>query len=252
MCKLRIDSPKCHWFEHFVGTMYTENWASLLLALNRIVALELPHYYQRILTRKVLTLMILLPWCIGMGTTLTVHYGTTGVDLIQMPAPYGFCASRVTNQDHGTILVAVGAYTPVSLMAFFYAALFYRLTVTRWQNVQRNSGGPGLPAGYGQKVRVVGAQARQRALAKMLIASCLWYCMFFLPGPVIVTAFPGLIRSYVIVYPWLRTMNLCGYAASPVRSVSVKKLLKNLGEIGVFNSWSCLCFSICRSSFFCC
>ncbi|OQV25379.1 hypothetical protein BV898_01057 [Hypsibius exemplaris] len=196
-----------------LGTMYSENWASLLLALNRFIALELPHFYQRILTRNALIAMIIFPWIVGLGSTLWVHFGTVGVDLIQLPLPYGYCASRVTKGVNGTILVAIGAYGPLLFMGLIYSNLCYRLMVTRSQGTHRSSVGPIIH--NKESSRLVGARARQKALAKMLIVSFLWYCVFFLPGPLVVTTFPALTKRFVICYPWLRTMNLFGYAASP-------------------------------------
>ena len=105
------------------------------------------------------------------------------------------------------------------LMGSVYLMLFIRLAVRRHivnnrieqQSVER-SNARNLPvSGAGQR------RVRQIALAKMLFASYLWFCLCFLPGPVILTSFPYFFARYVMLQVWVtRTLMLFGYAASPV------------------------------------
>jgi hypothetical protein len=145
-----------------------------------------------------------------------------GANFLLAP-PYGACTTRANGGVYGTIWVVIGAYIPLAAMGFVYVMLFSRLALTQCSNssvaigsvreLQKN--GPHQSSGSnGPSERTL---KRKISSAKMLVASYVWYCICFLPGPLILTEFPHLFARYPMLSHWmLRSLLLCGYAVSPV------------------------------------
>ena len=67
------------------------------------VAIALPHWYSRMVSRPALLSMIVVPWVIGLGDTLPVYYGISGQIFVSKPI-YGYCAIRVAGRVYGRAL----------------------------------------------------------------------------------------------------------------------------------------------------
>ena len=210
----------CRLFTLFyLSVYYAENWSSALMALNRFVAIELPHHYKKWLTKYALAASMVLPWVIGFSTTLPIYLGV-GADFTWNPRN-GVCFAKASKGAYMTAWLALGIYLPMALIGVTYIALFLRLLMKRYMVSAR--GGVIYPALLmmpvnGHRNRVNAAVRRRHIrIAKMLMMAFVWYCLCFLPGPVITINFPALYVRDEILQLWLgRTFSLCGYAASPV------------------------------------
>ncbi|OQV16762.1 hypothetical protein BV898_09119 [Hypsibius exemplaris] len=207
---IRLDCPPLQLLQ--IGTMYAENWASTLLAVNRYVAVVIPHHYQRMLTKQVLTLMITLPWLMGIGITAPLLFGIGGLFVWAPEA--GICYPRSTGGPYGTVLVAVGAYTPLVLIGVCYMTLFVRIGVGRRSNM---IGLAWTASGGVANVRTRKARRRQISMTNMLVVMFLWHCLCFLPSPILSTTFPQVFTGNFMLQLWVtKTLVICGYAVSPV------------------------------------
>ncbi|OQV24159.1 hypothetical protein BV898_02109 [Hypsibius exemplaris] len=190
------------------------NWASLLLAVNRFVAIVHPHQYERWVSKVAVTSMIIIPWLVGLADTLPVYFGIGGDILLGSAG----CAFK-TNIDeiYGTIWFVIGAYIPIGLMGVIYLTLGLRILAS---NRSRQRINRLIPVdAVSTMARVTAAQKRQLSFAKMLIGSSVWYLICFLPGPIIVSRFPHLygIGNPPIMRLWISgLLALCGYAGCPV------------------------------------
>ena len=207
-----------------IAAMHAESWASVLLAVNRFAATVFPHHYRKLVTKKALAVMIVLPWCVGLGDNAPLWFG---VGLQYTPGrPYPMCTVRATGV-YAIAWATVGGYVPIVLMGVIYGALLVRLRFGRnkvsntapriaLELVSRSS----LPSSRLQSMELgkrAAARARQLVLTKMLLLSFGWYTVCFLPGPLVTAAFPALAARYYSVILWLsRTLIICGIAASPV------------------------------------
>ena len=207
----------------FISTCFAENWSSVIMAFNRFVAIILPHSYIRCLTKRALTVSILLPWLIGFAISIPTYFGV-GAELIWNPKN-GVCFTKKKSEVYVTAWFAVGVYCPMALMGVTYSALFLRLITKRRAvkvqsraNVSPASLRVGASVSARPTVRCRNAERRRHVqIAKMLMMSFVWYCLCFIPSPVVTTNFTDLYMRDAILQLWLgRTLSLFGYAASPV------------------------------------
>lgn len=199
------------------GTMHAQNWASLVLAINRYTAITLPHCYKKLVTTKALIVMIVLPWLIGIGDTMPVYFGVGG-DFILAP-PYG-CVFQTNDGIYGTVWATIGGYVPIALMGIIYVTLFLQLAIARY-HANRSVTNP-ITAQLSSSIPVSKSRTtrtRQMSMVKMLVASFVWYCLCFIPGPLIVTEFPFLYAEHFMLRLWVLSIMLCGFAASPVSPI---------------------------------
>ncbi|OQV17425.1 hypothetical protein BV898_08528 [Hypsibius exemplaris] len=202
----------CHAFLYFhMSVIFTENWANLVLAINRLFAIALPFLYKKITTIPGLIFMIVLPWVMGLGVTLPVYFGIGGA-LIQTIFPLRACTPAPRPDGYGIAWITLGAYVPLASIGLTYLSLCGRWIIKKVQKRQIS------PMQNEQAERQTAAvKARQIRLAKMLIASYLWHCMCFLSPPILLPSFPWLLRRYpMLIQLWLlKTAPMWGYVASP-------------------------------------
>ncbi|OQV12417.1 hypothetical protein BV898_13293 [Hypsibius exemplaris] len=189
---------------------HTDNWAALFLAVNRFVAIVSPHHYDAWVSRKVLICMIIIPWLIGISDSLPVYFGIGGQTII---GPAGCAFETDVDGFYGTLWFVIGAYIPIGLMGIIYTILFVRIGTA-------NRNRPNLAVPFepnGQNARLSTTQKRQISIAKMLIGSFAWYCICFLPGPIIVSLFPGVYAVDQMLRLWISgLLGLCGFAGCPI------------------------------------
>ncbi|OQV17310.1 hypothetical protein BV898_08560 [Hypsibius exemplaris] len=194
----------------YIGAVQAQHWASLVLAINRYVAIALPHHYRKLVSKPVLTMMILAPWIIGTGGTIPLYFGSGGK--FGVKPVYGYCAITVAGRVYGfrALWQTIGTYIPTVLMGIIYVTLFLRLAIDGRVCFGRTR----------EKEDLTGLEKRLEkrvTMAKMLVAAHVCYCVCFLPGPIVVLAFPQLYGQHLMLAHWLNGfLTLCGYAASPV------------------------------------
>ena len=198
-----------------VSIMDSELWASFFLSGNRLTAIVFPHHYHRLITKRALIVMVVLPWCIGLGVNVPLWFGV-GV-YYALGRPYTFCTTRATG-PYAVAWATVGAYIPIGLTGLFYGLLLKRL-LNRRNRAVRHALCVELERPHMAQPSLNNQVARKRqlSLTKMLLLSFVWYVICFFPGPVIITGFPELIaRQYELSLWCSRTLTICGHVASPV------------------------------------
>ncbi|OQV17315.1 hypothetical protein BV898_08564 [Hypsibius exemplaris] len=196
-----------------ITAIQADNWASLFLAINRYVAIVVPHFYRKLVTRNAILASLLLPWLIGVAVTLPVYFGFGGIFL--WSAPCAFCAifiSGATSLYGAVFWPTLGTYVPIILMGMIYLALFGRLAAANSAR-RRSIDKTVLKGGAAVLLR---KQERQIVIAKMLVAGYVWYSLCILPGPIILTVFPVLHSTHPMLANWINGfVTLCAFAASP-------------------------------------
>ncbi|OQV17313.1 hypothetical protein BV898_08562 [Hypsibius exemplaris] len=193
-----------------IGAVQAQHWASLMLAINRYVAVALPHHYRKVVSKPAVTVMLLSPCIIGLGGTMPFYFGSGGKFGAQ--PVYGYCAFTIAGHVYGfrALWQTIGTYIPTLLMGIIYVTLFVRLAVDGRVCFGSKRNKEGLTS-------VEKRLEKRVTLAKMLVAAYVWYCFCFLPGPIVVLAYPRLYGQNLMLAHWLNGfLTLCGYAASPV------------------------------------
>ncbi|OQV22754.1 hypothetical protein BV898_03191 [Hypsibius exemplaris] len=231
---------KCRYLAFFQSVAsHTHNWASLILAVNRYAALAMPHQYKRLLQVKALIAMTLLPWVVGVAGNLPVYFGRGGHFKMGRLG----CSFRTDETAYSTVWVTLGAYLPVCLMGVTYIALFLQLSLKRFRRRRitsisheniHNSRRRRRSSGW----RVPTRHARQVGICKMLVASLLWYCLCFLPGPIVATGLPHLFAQYFMLRLWLISVMLCGYAASPMIFLALSSDYRTATQLMLRRIWA--------------
>ncbi|XP_055329950.1 QRFP-like peptide receptor [Paramacrobiotus metropolitanus] len=175
--------------------IYTEYWTSLVLALNRLVAIAVPHMYRRLIRPPVLV--------VAMGVSVTVPL------LVNMPTLYNTiylsgrfpplmaCTMKPLNDTLMIINATVGTYFPITSLGVIYVFI----------------------AGYVLLRKVTDAgrrMARRVAVAKMLFISYLIYVVCFLPVTILATFYPFILFRSPQMMMWMVMIQLVGFAAAPV------------------------------------
>ncbi|OQV15356.1 hypothetical protein BV898_10462 [Hypsibius exemplaris] len=193
------------------STTFAQNWSQALIAVNRFVAIGLPHHYRSWVSRRTLAAMIVAPWVTGFAITLPVYFGIGGD--FTMNKAYGSCFAKV-NGPYLTVWFALGNYVPLALTGVLYISLFVKLAGRK-----RVISVHAVPAvGNDEKgPRLTQTQRRHIAIARMLVVSVVCNGICLVPAPVITSFFPNVFARNGMVQLWLvKTMVMCGYAASPV------------------------------------
>ena len=121
-------------------------------------------------------------------------------------------------------LILLGTYIPTVLMGVIYLTLFVRLALDGHVCFPRLDATEEATASGSRWEK---RHKRRVTMAKMLIASYVWYCLCLLPGPIIVTAYPHLLKRHLMLPHWTNGfLTLCGYAASPVSTPELRKFQK--------------------------
>ena len=214
-----------------IGIIHTENWASLLLCVNRYVAIALPHHYEKIIKKRALYAMVIIPWLIGIGNSFPLLFGYA---LTFIKFPNGSCEIAMKDDIFGAVIWAgIGAYTPLTLIGVIYIVLFVRLAVCRGTVVEKADN----KDISGKSDRLKKRRERKLVLAKILMTSYFWHCVCFIPAPVVFTLFPELVAKFAMLPNWLiGTLIPCGYAASPVSAAAGR--LENIPFWLLFSRYS--------------
>ncbi|OWA50173.1 hypothetical protein BV898_14698 [Hypsibius exemplaris] len=195
----------------YTTLFFSENWANVLIAVNRFVVIIIPHYYAKWATKPVLYGMIVVPWICGLGFSIPVYRGI-GASFTAAPDPVlGFCYPRSNGGPFIVVWFTFLNYVPITLTGFLYIAIFLKLAVTK-QSI-RGRINPQFIVG---DVRAAVPRAKNIAIARMLVVSFFFNFITLVPGPIITAFFP-LFAMKGLVQMWVaKTLVLCGYVVSPV------------------------------------
>ena len=209
------------------SVIFTENWNIFVMALNRFIAIELPHYYRRTVSRWVGFSTLLTPWMIGVSFILPAYFGIGG-EFLFLPTS-GACYQKANGNAYILVEFAMGFYVPIALTGLLYSIIFFRLSFLRVRAPRTTvqppriaielAGRSGVLHVHPEEPELLNAgRAKRIAKAKMLLASFVWYCLCFVPGPIITASYQQLFRADPMLQLWLvKSLLICGYAGCPVR-----------------------------------
>ncbi|OQV22584.1 hypothetical protein BV898_03409 [Hypsibius exemplaris] len=202
----------CNFFQAVYGLGATlVNWSDSMLAVNRCLALFIPHHY-RSLTNKAATLAVLIfMWAIGLAGMLPMSFGVGGQLLL---SDLGQCGTFPAVGRLGMFLMSLVSYFPFSvtgtgaLLILLKMSGMARHRVVSHVGASANNGGAG--AVRGRKVIL-----RHLKMAKILLLTFLWSAFCNMPWGVTVVVFPWLYRQNPVEILWLRTCFTCQYGFTP-------------------------------------
>ena len=191
------------------------NWCDATLAINRCIAMFLPHNYQRLTSRPILGVMMALTWVASACPVVSMEVGIGGVDSV---LPIGRCVYIPSRDALGHI------YTV--LIAAPYGLAGVGALLLLWKSIRFSVGadnattGP-LPIADVARTNLAGQRKRlremkRRQMARALLGMFLWSGLCVVPWGVITVNFPYLYAREPVSLFWLRTSFACQYAVSPV------------------------------------
>lgn len=197
-----------YWVLLFAG-----NWCAAFLAINRLIAVGRPHIYKNLTTVSARCVQMVLSWVVSFAASIPIAVGVGG-DFSIMP-PLGNCGILINRKSVVYAIVsALGTYVPLVLTLVTYIALF---SIMRpGCRLNRHTVKPKPKSTTETKTVNTGLQ-RRVAAAQMLLASTLWFCVCFLPIPLVAAADPMILMRYPLLLLWLRTLLFTAFSTKPVR-----------------------------------
>ncbi|XP_055337371.1 rhodopsin-like [Paramacrobiotus metropolitanus] len=217
--------------------LHCANWSTLLLAINRFVAIMFPHQYSKVSSKPALLFSMSFGWMVAIGFNLPGFLGVSG-DYVPIP-PWGGCGTKVTAQFawFNALLTGVLTSIPVSGVGLAYIVMFVKIGVVWCRNrnavVTKQKDDSSAGARHDRSV----LQKRRFDSAKMLFISYLWYSLCYLPAPIASSVYPQAYASMPALQLALRGVLLMGYAFNPVIYIAMnseyrKRLFKLLHITG--------------------
>ncbi|XP_055344921.1 uncharacterized protein LOC129592819 [Paramacrobiotus metropolitanus] len=186
----------------------SEQWASFMLSINRLIAVVFPYHYSKFNNRVVTVAAMLIGWVILLAFALPMVVGS-GWDTALVP-PWNICVFRPTTQANWEIFRIsgiVGAYLPITGTLFCYLIiLLSQLRLKRSKHRHRD------PAEQSMHLKM----KRRILIGKMLFASSLWYLACYLPHIVITTYHFYIYVRNPHLQMWMRALYYSGYLGTPV------------------------------------
>ncbi|XP_055344555.1 uncharacterized protein LOC129592523 [Paramacrobiotus metropolitanus] len=186
----------------------TSNWAGAFVAVSRFVAIFIPHKYEQWMKRKSLVVMVAISCAFGLLVSVPPLRNQGGY--FGRFYPLGNCAMGTKEGPLASMFVAIGSTIPTVIQGIFYAALVVQMAFS--QRIRKSP----VISTDAALTRTDNVQQRRRTVGRMLIVSYLWYLVCFIPVPVILTYYPAVFRIPT-AFIWLKTVQLCGFAGTPVR-----------------------------------
>lgn len=200
----------------FYTTINAANWTSLLIGVNRYIAIFYPHKYYLWSRKSVIISMMLTAWTVGIGCNLlgvfeiaayftpTRPWGTCGVIFIRKDLYQGFSTVGFT----GPLLIVGGIY--------LYTMITVRCSSLNGQVMDQK-----VAAECNLRANMV-FRRRYRS-AVMLFVSHIWYFVCLMPAPLASTLYPAEYTSNALLSLVLRVLMLFGYATIPVSEAALSE-----------------------------
>ncbi|XP_055340589.1 proteinase-activated receptor 1-like [Paramacrobiotus metropolitanus] len=187
----------------FYGVMWTENWASVIIGINRFVAIFFPHGYNLIRKKQATTM------------------------------PWGACGARPISAVYGIVTILTTPL-PVATLGFLYVSIFSAIFIRNAMSRRKTD-----PGGAPGNKKPHGIIHKRLKTARMMFTSYIWFSLCYLPAPVASSVAPVAYSSSPLISLFLRLLLLCGYATSPIIYLSMneeyrrraKKILMKIGGI---------------------
>ncbi|XP_055340578.1 adenosine receptor A3-like [Paramacrobiotus metropolitanus] len=175
-------------------TYYTQYWAQLTLAVNRLIAVSFPKMYKTWTKRHLLISAIVFCWLVGIACNIPPFFGF-GYTISNHFPPLNTCSTKPASRGNMVVMSSVGIYVPMVLVGVIYIFIWIHSKV-----MSRTSGRLALE--------------RRMKVAKMLFASFVFYLLLFLPMAIAPTFFPTIRYTRPEVLVWLNTLQALGFGSN--------------------------------------
>ncbi|XP_055332331.1 histamine H2 receptor-like [Paramacrobiotus metropolitanus] len=186
---------------------HANNWAGVLLALNRLVALVFPYHYTGKFSKFFAALGIPLMWSYIFIGSIPLYNQTAVTNGLTSS---GVCAIIQTFGLYSVVIGSCNTYLPICIMGAAYLAILI--------NQKRAVRGR---VGTEQPVR--NNVERRLTMTKILFSTFLVNCVCLFPAPLIMHFYPLVWRSEARATLWVRTAGLAGYAVNPVLFFAISR-----------------------------
>ncbi|XP_055330393.1 melatonin receptor type 1B-A-like [Paramacrobiotus metropolitanus] len=179
---------------------YAADWIESLVAVNRMMALSMPHHYRRMATEKVTNISALAMWVFS---ALWALPGSFDLGVQYVRNPYGTCVFDQRG-NFGRMLFFIGFYLPLLIGAVCYGVIYVQL-------IWRKMAGTSITGGITRTLH----QRRVR-MANTMFAAFVWTVVCYLPLPVVAVAAPTSTFKYPLMPMWLSFVLFFGYMTTPI------------------------------------
>ena len=188
--------------------VYSVNYASLGVAVNRFVAVFFPHKYNKWAEPKVTLFMALVSWMVPFACNLTIFYGNGGS--FESVKPWGACGIAPTQSLVYPVTMVLCVPVPMITLSTLYMLIF---AVYWWRSfVFRLSGGKAADTNASISMD------RRLKRVKLLFLSALWYAIALIPAPTAGSLYPVEYVSFPLLQLLFRGLLMLAYSTTPVRS----------------------------------
>ena len=201
----------CRNFEFLmVLTHFSANLSSLLLAVNRAIAIFIPHSYHRCTKPPVLCFFIGLPWFIALVLSLLPYFGVGGS--FGVVKPFGACGISPGPPKFIYLMGStIGIHFPILSVLLTYVVVFGKRIITTVKFRTHPTGE--TPAGRSE----ARSMERRTAVARVLFGSAIWDCVCVMPTSIVIQWWPREYYDSPYIQLWLRTLFFTAYVPYPVR-----------------------------------
>ncbi|XP_055347997.1 olfactory receptor 11A1-like [Paramacrobiotus metropolitanus] len=187
------------------------DWTDLMIAVNRFIAVCLPHKYPQWTRGFRLYSMVVAPWLIGLGIALLPQFGIGGE--FRRFTSWESCGVFYYNATWSLVFVMLGIGLPVSSTFLLYLTIFAVV-------LYRHFRVPVAPVGMGEATRRT--QKRYRSV-RMFFGVFVCYAGCLLPPPIANGFFQKEYSSQPMLQLIFRAVMLLGNALIPVIYLIVSK-----------------------------
>ncbi|XP_055340724.1 protein trapped in endoderm-1-like [Paramacrobiotus metropolitanus] len=205
----------CKWtMLLFYGPIFAGTWASVLIAINRFVAIFFPHVYSKLTTPPLLALVIALGWAVALASSVPMFFEAGGIS-VGATKPWYACGARQEKPGYlYNFLVTVGTTAPAVALGVIYVSIF-TLVIIRALIFRRKIDTTDKAA-VARNQRAQAMTQKRLKMARMLFVSYIWFTVCYMPAPVTASVAPVLYGTSPLVSLFLRMLLEIGYATSPV------------------------------------
>ncbi|XP_055340581.1 adenosine receptor A3-like [Paramacrobiotus metropolitanus] len=187
------------WVTIRLISTHVQYLASMFLAINRLVAITMPHRYKWWTRRPVMFATMALSWFISISVNIPPLFGYA-VALGKYP-PLMSCTVKPLEDKVFIVTSSIGSHIPIATLCVIY--IFIAVYTIRLKN----------------SVHSGKQMLRRIKVARMLFVSFAFYFVCFLPMSVMPPFFPKIIFTMPAVMLWLIALQILGFSSSPVRKL---------------------------------
>ncbi|OQV14508.1 hypothetical protein BV898_11348 [Hypsibius exemplaris] len=196
----------------YTVTFVAGTWTESCLGLNRFVAVCFPQHYRYFAAKKITHGMILFCWVIGLSVQVPTAFGVTG----SFAMSNGHCHTKIdVVSSYGVFALAVSTYVPYTIIGSSCGIILLQTTFLKFYRKRKIQ--PRSVMGEERLPKTVGIipSERRMAVARMLIASFVWYFLWNSPAPILTSRWPKVMAIQSVNW-WMRVTLVVRMAFNPV------------------------------------